>query len=66
MLKVPLNTLIRLLLKQNMSVFTQCLNPLTGLATWEKKDQDYDYHQEVARSSFADMLHDHERVSIFL
>jgi len=59
-------SLIRLLLKQNMSVFTQYVNPLTGLATWEKKDQDYDYHQEVARSSFADMLHDYERVSIFL
>ncbi|XP_072746127.1 protein arginine N-methyltransferase 7 isoform X1 [Anoplolepis gracilipes] len=54
-------SLIKLLLKQNMSVFTQCLNPLTGLATWEKKDENYDYHQEVARSSFADMLHDHER-----
>lgn len=59
-------SLIKLLLKQNMSVFTQYLNPLTGLATWEEKGQDYDYHQEVARSSFADMLHDYERVSIFL
>lgn len=47
-----------------MSIFTQCLNPLTGIATWEEKDQDYDYHQEVARSAFADMLHDHERVGI--
>lgn len=44
-----------------MSVFTQCLNPLTGTATWEEKDENYDYHQEVARSAFADMLHDHER-----
>lgn len=56
---------IKLLLKQNMSIFAQYLNPLTGLATWEEKDQDYDYHQEVARSSFADMLQDYERVSIF-
>lgn len=48
-----------------MSIFTQCLNPLTGLTTWEEKDQYYDYHQEVARSAFADMLHDHERVNNF-
>lgn len=59
-------TLINLLSKQNMSIFMQCLNPLTGIATWEEKDQYYDYHQEVARSAFADMLHDHERVNIFL
>ncbi|KAG7187839.1 hypothetical protein KM043_016875 [Ampulex compressa] len=44
-----------------MSIFTQCINPITGTATWEEKDQQYDYHQEVARSAFADMLHDHER-----
>lgn len=46
-----------------MSIFTQCLNPLTGTVTWEEKDENYDYHQEVARSAFADMLHDQERVS---
>jgi len=57
---------IRTLFNQNMSIFTQCLNPLTGVASWEEKDQFYDYHQEVARSAFADMLHDHERVSILL
>ncbi|EZA46347.1 protein arginine N-methyltransferase 7 isoform X1 [Ooceraea biroi] len=45
----------------NMSVFIQCLNPLTGLQTWQEQDEYYDYHQEVARSAFADMLHDHER-----
>ena len=44
-----------------MSIFTQCLNPLTGTVTWEEKDENYDYHQEVARSAFADMLHDQER-----
>ncbi|XP_012224136.1 protein arginine N-methyltransferase 7-like [Linepithema humile] len=54
-------TLIRSLPKRNMSIFTQNLNPLTGIATWEERDQYYDYHQEVARSAFADMLHDHER-----
>lgn len=25
------------------------------------EDEDYDYHQEIARSAFADMLHDTER-----
>lgn len=64
MLKVTSITLVKLLSKRNMSIFTQCLNPFTGVATWEEKDQYYDYHQEVARSAFADMLHDHERVSI--
>ncbi|XP_076243274.1 arginine methyltransferase 7 isoform X2 [Calliopsis andreniformis] len=46
---------------RRMSIFTQCLNPLTGTVSWEEKDENYDYHQEVARSAFADMLHDHER-----
>nr|XP_034196568.1 protein arginine N-methyltransferase 7 isoform X1 [Osmia lignaria] len=51
----------RFIHSRNMSIFTQCLNPLTGTFTWEEKDENYDYHQEVARSAFADMLHDHER-----
>ncbi|XP_046426802.1 protein arginine N-methyltransferase 7 isoform X1 [Neodiprion fabricii] len=46
---------------KNMSVFTQSFNPMTGTICWEEKDPDYDYHQEVARSAFADMLHDKER-----
>lgn len=45
----------------NMSVFAQRLNPLTGVAEWEQEPENYDYHQEVARSAFADMLHDSER-----
>lgn len=45
-----------------MRVFTQSLNPITGTICWEENDPYYDYHQEVARSAFADMLHDHERV----
>lgn len=48
-----------------MSIFTQWMNPINGIITWEEKYLDYDYHQEVARSAFADMLHDKERVSIF-
>lgn len=65
MLRVSLVNLAKSLFHQNMSVFTQYLNPLTGTAAWEEKDEYYDYHQEVARSAFADMLHDHERVSTF-
>lgn len=44
-----------------MSIFIQKLNPMTGLNDWVVQQEDYDYHQEVARSSFADMLHDTER-----
>ncbi|XP_014204055.1 protein arginine N-methyltransferase 7 [Copidosoma floridanum] len=44
-----------------MSIFTQNINPITGTQTWEERDTDYDYYQEIARSAFADMLHDHER-----
>lgn len=44
-----------------MSVFTQKLNPLTGQHDWVIQNENYDYHQEVARSAFADMLHDTER-----
>ncbi|KAK5642476.1 hypothetical protein RI129_008643 [Pyrocoelia pectoralis] len=45
----------------NMSVFTQKLNPILGENEWESQDEHYDFHQEIARSSFADMLHDTER-----
>lgn len=44
-----------------MSVFIQKINPLTGISDWVIENEDYDYHQEVARSAFADMLHDTER-----
>lgn len=29
---------------------------------WELQDELYDYHQDLARAGFADMLHDYERV----
>lgn len=45
----------------NMSVFIQKLNPITGSNDWILQNEDYDYHQEVARAAFADMLHDRER-----
>lgn len=44
-----------------MSTFTQKLNPITGSFDWILQNEDYDFHQEVARSSYADMLHDTER-----
>lgn len=44
-----------------MKVFTQTKNPITGSTEWNIQDEDYDYHQEIARSAFADMLHDTER-----
>lgn len=44
-----------------MNVFTLKLNNVTGKNDWEEQHEDYDYHQEIARSSFADMLHDTER-----
>lgn len=47
----------------SMSVFSNKLNPITGKMEWEMHDDDYDYYQEIARSSYADMLHDTERVS---
>ncbi|XP_070575003.1 protein arginine N-methyltransferase 7-like [Ptychodera flava] len=37
------------------------VNPTTGITEWFVQDQEYDYHQEVARSAYADMLHDDER-----
>ncbi|KAG7999624.1 Protein arginine N-methyltransferase 7 [Nibea albiflora] len=29
---------------------------------WVEESEEYDYHQEIARSCYADMLHDHDRV----
>jgi len=47
---------------RRMSVFTARINPVTGKSEWELQNENYDYHQEIARSAFADMLHDTERV----
>jgi len=49
-----------------MSTFVQKVNVVTGAAEWCQESEDYDYHQEVARSAYADMLHDHDRVSFYL
>ncbi|XP_077982657.1 protein arginine N-methyltransferase 7-like [Glandiceps talaboti] len=42
-------------------VFFSRVNPTTGDTEWIMQDQEYDYHQEVSRSAYADMLHDDER-----
>ncbi|XP_030752768.1 protein arginine N-methyltransferase 7 [Sitophilus oryzae] len=61
----------KILLKPNikntckMSIFVQKLNPLTGNNDWVIQNEEYDYHQEVARSAFADMLHDTERNQLY-
>lgn len=45
-----------------MSTFTSRTNIITGDNEWMfVNDDDFDYQQELARSAFADMLHDHER-----
>lgn len=48
-------------IEPRMQVFTQKKNPITGSTEWDVQHEDYDYHQEIARSAFADMLHDTER-----
>ena len=46
----------------SMTSFVSQYNCLTGANEWVLKDEHYDYKQEIARSAFADMLHDSERV----
>uniref|UniRef100_A0A8D0GIC5 Protein arginine N-methyltransferase n=1 Tax=Sphenodon punctatus TaxID=8508 RepID=A0A8D0GIC5_SPHPU len=44
-----------------MKVFCGRANPTTGAVEWLEEDENYDYHQEIARSCYADMLHDKDR-----
>ena len=47
---------------KKMSTFTSRTNIVTGNNEWIFVDEEnFDYQQELARSAFADMLHDHER-----
>lgn len=41
--------------------FVERFDVVTGKMEWEWARSDYDYQQEIARSSYADMLHDTER-----
>lgn len=63
---LKLKNKFQLLLHINMSTFKQILNPITGRSEWEPQCEDYDYHQEIARAAFADMLHDTERNQKYL
>ncbi|XP_044290062.1 protein arginine N-methyltransferase 7 [Varanus komodoensis] len=44
-----------------MKVFCGRANPTTGSLEWLEEDESYDYHQEIARSCYADMLNDKDR-----
>ncbi|RXM31221.1 Protein arginine N-methyltransferase 7 [Acipenser ruthenus] len=44
-----------------MKTFCGRANPTTGGLGWVEESEEYDYHQEIARSSYADMLHDKDR-----
>lgn len=44
------------------AILVQKFNPGTGSLEWDLQAESYDYTQEIARSGFADMLHDEERV----
>ncbi|XP_054633188.1 protein arginine N-methyltransferase 7 [Dunckerocampus dactyliophorus] len=44
-----------------MKNFCGRTNPTTGALDWVEESEEYDYHQEIARSCYADMLHDHDR-----
>ncbi|XP_054310048.2 protein arginine N-methyltransferase 7 isoform X12 [Pongo pygmaeus] len=44
-----------------MKIFCSRANPTTGSVEWLEEDEHYDFHQEIARSSYADMLHDKDR-----
>ena len=44
------------------AILIQKFNPGNGKLEWDLQEEDYDYTQEIARSGFADMLHDEERV----
>lgn len=58
---LKLQNKFQILLHCNMSTMKQILNPITGRSEWEPQPEHYDYHQEIARAAFADMLHDTER-----
>ncbi|KAG1701356.1 Protein arginine N-methyltransferase 7 [Nymphon striatum] len=50
---------------KKMSIFVQNFNPIAGKTEWTIEDDNYDYHQEIARSAYADMLHDTERNQMY-
>ncbi|RWS04723.1 hypothetical protein B4U79_11921 [Dinothrombium tinctorium] len=45
--------------------FVQKYNVLKGCMEWNPAIEDYDYRQEIARSAYADMLHDFDRNALY-
>ncbi|XP_060604526.1 protein arginine N-methyltransferase 7-like [Ruditapes philippinarum] len=48
-----------------MSTFVSKINRISGKMEWDFREDDYDYKQEIARSAYADMLHDTERNQLY-
>lgn len=48
-----------------MAMFIEDIDHVTGERRWRVADDDYDLAQEIARSGFADMLHDTQRNRMF-
>lgn len=46
---------------RKMDTFFQHFNRITGTQEWVQQNEQYDYHQEITRAAFADMLHDTDR-----
>ncbi|XP_065147726.1 protein arginine N-methyltransferase 7 [Paramisgurnus dabryanus] len=44
-----------------MKTFCGRANPTTGALEWVEESEEYDYHQEIARSCYGDMLQDKDR-----
>ena len=50
---------------ESKNIFVQSFNPMLGKMEWKAQPENYDYHQEIARAAFADMLHDSERNMLY-
>lgn len=49
-----------------MSIFIPKFDSTSGQTEWILEDDAFDYSQQIARSAYADMLHDTDRVSLFI
>lgn len=50
---------------RNEMTFSLDRNSMTGMMEWVPQNDGYDYQQEIARSGYADMLHDEERNELY-
>ena len=62
LVKYYLSILINQYFTTIFQVFVQDVNPILGKLEWKVETANYEYVQEIARSSYGDMLHDDERV----